>query len=69
MVLLKNINQEIILLLVDFVLVLSNKDKRFLDVITYKPLSFAGNQTYFGLSDNEFNIFISVPDLIKMPTE
>jgi hypothetical protein len=45
-------------------LLLFNKNKKFLGVITYKPLSFATNQTNFGLSYNELNIFISVPDCL-----
>jgi hypothetical protein len=59
--------KEVILLLVNFILVLSEKDKTSLGYITYKPLSFAGNQTYFGLSDKELSIFISGPDLIIPP--
>jgi hypothetical protein len=59
--------KEIILLLVYFIPVLTEKDKTSLGFITYKPLSFAGNQTYFGLSDKELSILISGPDLIIPP--
>lgn len=33
------------LTLMDFILILSGKDKTSLDCLTYKPLLFSGNQT------------------------
>lgn len=62
----KSIIQEVMLTLVDFILILSGKDKTSLDSLTYKPLLFSGNQTYFGLTNEELTIFISGPNLITV---
>ena len=58
----RNRVHEVILTLVDFLLVLSNKEKISLNTLTYKPLLFYGHPTYFGLTNEELTIFISGPN-------